>query len=186
TRVPYPFYDTYSVTTTLTREQITTISPTVKYKNNIVIPWREDFEDPSLLLDIISKSDTTINLYEETPFEGLRSGKVVLEGDKLFFEMTSDTTYILPQTGQSIFLELDFKTNSVITTGVYINAGSIVQQSSVLMLNPTDEWKKIYINLTRAVLNTQNPRNFRVFFGILRAENSETVEAYFDNIKLIY
>lgn len=186
TRIPYPFYKEYSTKVNLAREQITTITPRVKYLDNIVIPWREDFEDPSLSIDNGSKSDTIILLEEEMPFEGSHSGRVVLEGDKLFFEMTSDTTYALPQTGDAIFLELDFKTNSTITTGMYINAGTLVQQNAIVMLNPTEEWKKIYINLTKTVLNTINPRNFRIFFGILRSENSETTEAYFDNIKLIY
>jgi hypothetical protein len=56
----------------------------------------------------------------------------------------------------------------------------------LIVLNPTDTWKKIYVNYTVRVSANYNATNFRVYFaGVLRS-NATSDKVLLDNIKLIH
>jgi hypothetical protein len=53
-------------------------------------------------------------------------------------------------------------------------------------LNKSDEWKKVYISMTRAVSEQLNAANYRVYFYSLKPSGSEPLEILIDNMKIIY
>lgn len=187
TRVPYPFYkDKVINDVVLTRKEVTTLRPVVQYDENSIIPWRESFDDSDLRL--AQQGDTTIFLTStQDAFEGAASGRLAMSADSnMFFEATSDTGYVLPRNGQPVFLEMNFKTNHPITIGVYADNPATQYQRALVVLNSTTAWKKIYINLTTAVLNTPQATSYRVFFGTTKAADEEEVIFDIDNLKLIH
>lgn len=184
TRVPYPFFSDFDTTVMLEKEMTDTLSPTVQYHDSIQIPWRESFEDTTLKLKP-KESDTNLIIDNTTPFEGNGSGKVVLEGEKNLFETISDTTYKFPK-GEAVFLELNFKTNVEVKTGIYASTATGEQAMPIVVLNPANHWKKIYINLTNTIGNAHPARNFRVFLSILRNEDEPKAKVYLDNLKVIH
>ncbi|MCF8231234.1 MAG: hypothetical protein K9J27_03515 [Bacteroidales bacterium] len=185
TRIPYPFFSDYDTSgVMLEKEKITTLMPSVQYHDSTKIPWRENFDNSELKLKP-KDSDTNILIDNAAPFEGSGSGKVVLEGKKRIFEAISDTTYQFPR-GEAVFLEMNFKTNIEVKTGIYALTSTGDQQRPIVVLNPTDHWKKIYINLTNSIGNAYPARNFRIFLSILRKENEPEAKVYLDNLKVIH
>jgi hypothetical protein len=185
TRIPYPFFTEDDMVVTLQKEQTTRLSPEVSYKSDIHLNWYENFEDDNIRLDEFG--DTLIIRVQGTDtFEGNGSGKISLNDTNTFYEATTDTSYVLPANGDPVFLEMNFKTNYQVTTGLYALSASMNDQKAIVVLNPTEEWKKIYINLTNAILNSSEASNFRVFFGILRREGDPNATVFVDNLKLIY
>ena len=186
TRIPYPFYADYKTNSvTLAPGEETLVEPFVEYDDNTVFPWKESFDGEDIRLKI--EGDTTIErIYGDEAFDDNGSGRVVLEDSATFFEITPDTGYVLPQNGQPSFLELNFKTNHPITTGLYAENPATSEQKAIVILNPTSEWKKIYINLTSRVLNTTQANSYRIFLGTTRNYDEEPVIFDFDNLKMVH
>lgn len=186
TRIPYPFYADYKISNvTLTPDEVTLIEPSVTYDDNSIFPWKESFDSEEIRVKI--EGDTIIErIYGDEAFDNNGSGRIVLEDSAAFFEITSDTGYVLPQNGQPSFLELNFKTNRQITTGLYAENPATSNQNAIVILNPANEWKKIYINLTSSVLNTPNANSYRIFLGTTRNFEEEPLVFDFDNLKMVH
>ena len=185
TRIPYPFYTDFTAEgVMLEKEKTDTLHPVVQYNDSIQMPLHESFEDSSLSLRS-KESDTTLLIDHMNPFEGSGSGKIVLEGENILYEAISDTSYTLPIQGKYVFLELDFKTNIEVNTGLYEVKNEGEFQKPVVILNPTEQWKKIYINLTNIIGSSYPTRNFKVYLNIFR-QDEQAAEVYLDNLKVIH
>ncbi len=186
TRVPYPFYTDYEISNvTLTKKEITPLQPEVMYQEESIIPWREPFEDNDFRLKETGDTSAFLTPVQEA-FEGSGSGRVVLDMPTAIYEATSDTGYVLPRNGTPIFLEMNFKTNHPVTVGIYADNPATNNQQALVILNPTTTWKKIYINLTSAVLSTPTATSYRIFYGTTKTENEKTAVIDIDNLKLIH
>ena len=98
----------------------------------------------------------------------------------------NDEGYVLPQVGEPVFLEFDYKNNNVFTTGLYVNELSQIIQHPVLNINPSSEWNKIYVNLTPTVSSNTGAIDFNVFFGAVIGSGVDEPRILIDNIKLIH
>ena len=101
-------------------------------------------------------------------------------------EITTFELKNLPQAGASVFLELDYKSNTQFLVGVYVNYPQSVIQKDLLWINPKQEWNKIYVNLTTTISEGINASSFKVFIGMKRDFELEKNELYFDNLKVVY
>ncbi len=188
TRVPYPHYTRWEdKNVVLTKKEVVNLQPQVMYKTDLEFPWRENFERDSVRIRE-NNADTVIMVVpSDEAFEGQGHGKVVLEGERILYEATSDTSYVLPRnTNRFIFLELNFKTNRPVTVGVYAINPATQSPRGIVTLNKTDTWKKIYINLTTTVINTSFATRYKIFFHTSRTPEEEPTIFEVDNIKLIY
>jgi hypothetical protein len=185
TRAKYPFYDYYKSEITLTKDSITVLNPEVFYANADSIIF-EDFESTSLILDTTLNSDTTFFIANDTLFEG-NFGGVHLASPHLTFEIATEKIQ-LPKVGTPVYVELNYKCNTAFQVGVFANYDQppvIIQP--ILTINPKLEWNKIYIDLTSAIINTQDADSHKVFISMSRDINSnEIAELYVDNFKIIY
>lgn len=185
TRVPYPFYDNYETDdVVLTKDAVVELSPEVQYNDDCTIQWSESFEDGTYRL----KNDgDTVMFYTSTAnaFEGASSGRIFLDTDDTFYEATSDTGYAIPSTSEAIFLEANFKTDHAVIVGLYADNPATSYQNPILVFNETDVWKKIYINLTTVILNSESATSFRIYFEVDK-EEGETATVDLDNLKLIH
>lgn len=190
TRIAYPFYEPFILKDiNLVKDSIIIISPGFQYKTSTNFTWLEDFEDLNFSLDSTQKSSVDIELTPlDSPiaFEGSHSGIITLIEDSTFFEIASNNAYVLPQKNTPVVLELNYKSNTVFLVGVFVQGTSTIIQKPVLYINPSEDWNKIYINLTQVVTASDNPIDFKIFFGGMKNQEVDTSTVLLDNIKLLY
>lgn len=188
TRMFYPFFEPIEYNINLVKDSTVQLSPVTSYHPSVNFAWLEDFEDGGISIERTNKSQVDISKTSnpQEVFEGNYSAKIVLDSNRIMFECYTISAYIL--NGNAInFLELNYKNNYDLHVGVFAYLSGETVQRSVLVLNKTDVWKKIYINLTNAVTENITATNFKVFFGILKADgDTEIPTVYLDNIKLIH
>ncbi len=190
TRPIYPFYAEYAGRITLTKEEISSVSPAVYYKPYTKFLWKENFEGITISLTRTAKSDTSFSLVSNA-FDGSKSMVGYLDANRSVFEYASEKAYDLPTNNTPVFLELNYKTNSPIIVGFIAIASGISYPQSVVTLNQTSDeentlnWNKIYINLTANLENYQSVDNFKIFFRVEKPTDISVSEFYLDNIKLV-
>ena len=188
TRMYYPFYEPLEYNIKLVKDSVVHLSPITSYNPAVVFAWMEDFEDGGVSLERTSRSQVDINKTSnhQEVFSGNYSAKIVLDSNRTFFECSTINSYVL--NGNAInFLEMNYKNNCEVNIGVFANSTSQTVQRNILVLNKTNVWKKIYVNLSNAVTENITATNFKVFLGALKDSTSTEIPTiYFDNIKLIH
>lgn len=193
TRVPYPFYQQINKTVNLEREKVTDLGHLkFSYVEGTKFAWKENFEQANLSLDSTSRSEVNFvrtrlpELATAFPFElNEYAAKVVIPNDTAVFECASHDAFELPTDGTSVFLELNYKSNNPFTVGLLIN-GLVTSHRSVLVVNPSSAWNKIYVNFTPTLSSNSDANSFRVFFTAIKSTDDEKAEILFDNIKLVH
>lgn len=188
TRGEYPFYESFQAQVNFIRDTVREVHPKFRYADYCEFVWMEDFEDAVASFQRSSRSDTSmvVTAMAGEVFEGEYSGKVSLTREKFFFECFSSEAFDLPGNGTEVFMEMDFKTNTKVTVGLMVNFLTESTLAPVVILNETDEWKKIYISLKNAVSLYTTAISFNV---LLSATNPETLQEsliLIDNVKLIH
>jgi hypothetical protein len=184
TRTVYPFYESYTTFTTLVPESILTIDPVISYNTLADIVWKEDFEGAAFSIVDSSNTDTVMKITTSTVFEGNKSGIVTLDGTKTLYLGKSSNTYVLPNGGAGVYLELNYKSNNAFVVGGY--AANSTSAQPLLYVNPSDEWNKIYIELTPMASNPSNSNPFRIYIAMAKDGSVDYPELLIDNVKLVY
>lgn len=187
TRNQYHFYTSYNASVNLEKEKIITVTPVINYADYTQFIWKEDFEGNSYSLEKTSRCDASINISKSTgsnAFEGSGSGHFALNPSQVNFEFQTYNEYPLPKDDRDIFLELNFKTNIELTVGLYTKTLSSIYREQIVTLNPTSEWKKVYIYLTSIAQLHADAGGHRIFFAATNSGND--AEIFLDNIKLVY
>ena len=197
TRTINPFYMPYIIEDyVFTEKVVDTVTPSTQYlpidESDINFKWMEDFERQTGF-ETVAYSDTTIIRTDRddpenwTDKEGNShySGYVWIE-DTLTFCITTPELYDLPDQGNSIFLELDYKCTGLFKVGLFAKIAS-EEMIDLVYVNPSEKWNKIYINLGPNITDasSSNPEYFRVFISGATEKNT-VAEYYFDNIKVVY
>jgi len=192
TRVAYPFYNTIILTKTFSENETMNLGTlTTQYDPNTKMEWIENFEDGGISLQkstVNAGSDTNIIKTNQAGyvFEGLYSGVVALDSNMNFFEIETIQKYKLPRGSSPVFLEMDYKINNTVNVGLDAYTSGTPTQISTMVLLPTTQWKKIYINFTPDISNNATADNFRVFFGQFKNTGVTKATLLFDNIKLVH
>ena len=189
TRIYYPFYAPFEQTVTLTRGQISTLVPIVKYSSTATFAWLEDFEGSShdLCMSNGASPDTIMLNDTANVFEGSQSGKVSITGVNSSYFGVGCAEQTLPQGGANVFAELNYNCNAEFNIGVagYTGTGQLVDQVIKITIRSTEgQWNKIYINLTNVVSSITGASKFSLFFSMLN-QTSSTQYFYLDNVKLV-
>jgi hypothetical protein len=194
TRAPYPFYDPFVANVALSQGNITKIENVlVHYGSNTAFLWMENFNSGAISIDTTSASHTHLlktsdtNLIfkhpqEHNPFSAMAS----VTGDLSMFECATINSFDLPKGGRPVFLEMNYKNDYNLTVGLIVQMQGQVIQHPILVLNPSQEWNKIYINLTPTISNFYQSNDFRVFLGFVKSTDAETATIYLDHFKLVH
>lgn len=192
TRVPYPFYQPYSVSEyKFYPDSIRTVKPSTSYRSTAVFAWKEDFENSGFTLENTSQSDTSIFRTEPNSPDALLSnfsafsGKVVLDKDHPTFDVASLSAYELPGLGAPVLLELDCRTDIPVLIGMFTTENSQVVDIPLVYVNESDVWNKLYINLGPNISEHTSATEFKVYFSAT-LDDQENATIFLDNIKLIY
>lgn len=192
TRNIYPFYEDLVLQLNLVRDSIIQWTSTeVSYRSNTLFPWMENFNQSGLSLDTSSLS--TVNILKTNDpnlvfpeQDNSYSGMAILDNDTSVFEVVTNEIFDFPSSGNPVFLEMNYRNNQEIVIGVtYLTSGKLVKRPMV-WLNKTNEWKKVYINLTVPKYDTPNATDFKIFIGALKETGTEDALIYLDNIKLVH
>ena len=95
---------------------------------------------------------------------------------------------VLPKSGAEVYLEIDFKTNNNILTGVLGINSFEIKQNPFIQLNKDQngEWRKIYLDLKEIVSNSTSAEYFEIYLRALIDPENTTGEIYIDNLKILF
>ncbi len=182
-RITYPFYTNYTIDTALDAEGILLINPVVAYKEETIFDWEENFEDIGISIDTSITSNVGIG---DSIVNGSHVARVVLnDSDDIFRAQTVDY-YNFPTAGSPLYLEMDYKINNSFIVGLYINNSNQFLEQPVIYLNPTDKWKKIYIDLTYFSSMNNSASLYYVFFKANKTDSTDRSVILFDNLRLLH
>jgi len=199
TRIWYPFYQPYVIQEIDFKPGLVdTVRPTTRYYDiddgYLHFKLMEDFESPQIKFTKTGQSDTTItkvsrmddpNAWMGDLAHSVYSGHVWLGDTIENFCIATDPIYGLPNQGDYILLEIDYKCDVEFEVGLYAKTSNGIEMFELVYLRPTDVWKKTYINIGPTVTNNQTASYFKIFLAGSILEG-ETADFYFDNIKLVY
>ena len=199
-RFVYRMLTGYEIERELTPNEMDTIRPKTTYRDNAKFVWIEDYE--SGVISTVPSSRQTSNdsivfidsfhpnAFRPAGINSKRTGyiRVNASATDVIFEHLTIEKFILPRLGADVYLELDYKCNVPLQIGLYAEKQFQIEQIPFILLNPTEEWNKIYINLKPETSEFPPSTPVQIFFGFLKSgtEPDKTVEVFLDNIKLGY
>ncbi len=196
---PYPFVERYEEVVNLAPGEVHYLNaandsvPFTQYTANAQVVVLEDFDGVGLALTTSNRADTgifrTSNPIEIFPAplgeSNPSSGKAVMPARASVFEVITNNAYELPRGGASVYLEINYKTEMPLVTGIIANLVTQPVQTPVVTLNPNTGWNKAYINLNSEV-SAYNAIDYRIFIGAIKSDNEADLEILVDNLKLVY
>jgi len=191
----YPFYQNFETTLELRKARTDTIRPVTAYRGNAQFLFVEDFERSGhLFRDIkVGAPDTRVDRVQQDAFEGGFSGFLEIDIDQPEVLIATNRRFSYPEElVPTVYLEMNYKSQGLAGFGIIGYPEPGAGEAEVLLsagFRPSEEWNKIYFNLTRVMAN----RNFLeyqvVFQAAIPQEDgtyiSENVRIWLDNIKLI-
>ncbi len=192
TRSAYPFFTEIKREVNFIRDSVITLNDVfVNYHNNTVFPWMENFELAGFSIDTTSKSTVNISKTNDPSmifpgYGGSWAGFVQLTADSSVFEASTKEKFTFPGNGSSIFLEMDYKINHPLVVGVFYTSSGMWVQRPLIVLNETDVWKKVYVNLSVPKYDTPNATDFQIFIGAQKESTTNDAIFLFDNLKLVH
>jgi len=148
-RTFYPFYEPYRVSKELKSAETIPINPTVGYDNALTqIPWNENFDGGAIKFEHDDAIKYGFIKDSKTPIEGVFCGLIEMDSStNLFYEVSVDEIAKPENITQGYFLEMNFKSDLYFTLVLIINNKGEIIPLPLVEINPTKEWKKIYLDL---------------------------------------
>ena len=191
TRIKYPFYKAYETSVNLEPAQTDTLIPQFTYMSGIYI-YEKDFEGGNFLVEN-SSNDGTFTSTNNTDyvFEGDRSGWGHLDAGQthLYFR---DDQHFTWQSGQTVFLELNYSCNNSFAVGFLSTKGGNLNKTTALTINPsiagdglTPNWKKIYIDFGYVLQQNAGSSYHQFYIEAIPTNSTQPVNLFIDNMKWV-
>ncbi len=194
----YPFYTTYNtnIIAVLGETNILNVKTSydplsVKFPSEAVSQFPEEFEGVGTIFKTTLNSDVDTIIRTDNPnlvFDGNFSMLMELDATKDFMEFETEKAYSLPNNSRPVYLEVNYRTDVNLNIGLYVinNNGTEVTESSVITMLPTNnEWKKLYLNLTKTVSSFTNSK-YKVYFKAAHNSGNATSQVLIDNFRVMY
>lgn len=191
-RIIYPFYEINRRDIALTPDAVTPISAdstvTFNYFSDGITFYIEDFENNlESVLEGLPANNVQFNFIDSPPEDVSRGQSLKIELNSeanVFYAATTWNMTNLP-TGINMYLEIDYKGNHPVDIGI-ITRDNPNEKVFAAGLNPTDEWTKIYIELTDEISEQITNNVFDVFLESRLDEGESNRTIYIDNIKFLH
>lgn len=162
---------------------------TFTYIDNAIFDFVESFESQGHIftLDLDDDVETYIEATSETAIAGSKSGKISLSTTNNNIGVATIFNYERSQnSGSDSYLEMDYKCDIPFFVGViYVQEGQEVIQP-LLVINPQEDWNKIYVDFTE-ILTSPVLETYRVYFTTdLEPLNETSGEIFLDNLKFVH
>tara|TARA_B110000444_G_scaffold53597_1_gene49588 strand:+ start:935 stop:1858 length:924 start_codon:yes stop_codon:yes gene_type:complete len=201
TRSIYPFYQicdlylfngqTYvsssSNSVELFLDSTVTVKAITQYADDVEFIFIEDFEDAGAVLEATSISDTMMfpTVDDSLVFEGEVSGVIYLDDTNDFFELISSEFVPIPSIYNQTMLEMNYRCDNSFKLGIAVRdaQSGLINKYESIQINPSENWNKIYIQMTNQVNLGNSSDEFGIFLGAIKNSSQESATFYFDNIK---
>ncbi|MBE9469034.1 MAG: hypothetical protein IMY72_12045 [Bacteroidetes bacterium] len=180
----YPFFNSYQIDTIIQAEKTINLNPILQYHDNVNFILSENFEGNGSSLETIEKSDATISFVNSNVFDGNFSAGIFLNEDDTLFECQTIDAFRLPNDRSPIFFEMNYKNNNKFYVGLLIYTQSKIIHNPIIIINESENWNKIFIDLANTVNDYPEAYKFRLFIGAIN-NNKQNTELYLDNLKLL-
>lgn len=190
TKKIYPFCKPYEVIMDLEAGQSYDINPTTYYLTECHF-WLEDFADPSIKLDPHPESNATLMRENNASIAltGFYGHVHLTTSDSLWVASTAGEMH-LPGGGAEVYLEIDYRNDNSLMTGLQAFASTGMTDHPNIALNPQSTsgmiWKKIYIDLRELVSYNVNANYFKHYFSTVIDGGKSSSDIYIDNIRVVY
>jgi hypothetical protein len=183
----YPFYTTHFFERPLTRNEVEVLNLVFEYREDAKIVFNETFEfGNNFTFDEDGDPASFMGVSDSEVFEGERSGHISLKDSVDIAEVGTAITFTeWPSNGSPIFMEVNFKADIELVVGLTGTLGNGSVKNYFFVLNPTDEWKKVYIDLTFQVIDS-GLASYKVLFSAGLQESQSEGDIYIDNVKIIH
>jgi hypothetical protein len=188
TRTSYPFYNPYEQTINIESEKVVSVNPVIKYYPGVIAAWLEAFENSNISL--VSGPGTSIEMSkllsgDANNYEGI-SGIIQLDESQTYFQVVTDTSFLLPKDQTPIFLEMNYKCNNTFSVGLIAVTSSSNYPVPVITFNVKPTWNKVYIELASIVKLYPDAFYFKVYIEAYKNTGVNVADFYFDNFKLLH
>ena len=184
----YNFYNRYQLEVDLSPGRVDSIFPVTSYTDFAVFPFLEDFEVSNAFLDDRDGNpDTKVEVISgDDVFEGNRSGYIRLDEDNAYIEVASLPILTnLPTNSSDVFLEFDYKTNTLLYIGLVGSAQGLPGQAeTIIALKEKEEWNKLYLELSQ-ILFLSDLDGYQILISALHSNGADPTEIFLDNFKIV-
>ena len=187
TRIPYLYTQDYTGTLELFPDSQVHLNPTISFHDDINFPWIEDFEGVGLALSETTISDGRLERIDnEDAFDG-ESFKLSLSESQLIVECRFSEAQPLPAGGTPVMMEFTYRSNHTLIAGIFSRDQTGTFQVPIIVLSPSEDWNRVYVNLTDIVSSNSGFFEHQPYFGFIRDEDHEG-EAFviLDNIRVLH
>lgn len=193
TRVPYPMVKPVEMEIDLHKDSVQAVSVSCEYFSTSKFALIEDYESINMAFEptVNNTADWRVSEKGTDPanyiFEGNHSGLGVLDEDHNRLQIITKQMYEgLPKKGTPVFIELDFKCSTTVVLSLIAYKHGIGESSDIIYLNPTEDWKKIYVNLTSTLSYDVNHYEYKFLISANHAYDKEESIVLIDNFKIVY
>ncbi|MFN7014112.1 MAG: hypothetical protein ACK4ON_07565 [Bacteroidia bacterium] len=189
TRVNYLLYKPFTTRLNFTPLSQHKITPRYTYHDNLKFPFKEDFETSNSFENYISSDTSIIRVSNpDLVFEGNFSGALYLDTEKNYFKAkaVSANKFKLPDSGKTVFLEMNYKCNNTFAIGFGSQYNVDAIETLLIILNPSPNWNKIYINFTEEASKNATANEHFFYIEALLNPGIEKAEIFIDNLKIVH
>lgn len=185
TRQPYYFFKPIAFTQAVEAGKTYSYSPVFEYISSAKFPVTENFELSGVLFQNAGNpGDSSYSIVTNPSLVYGGTGKSLFLGmsdAKPTAEIVTTSSSAVPLSGARIYMELNYKCNQEIVVGVI--GGT--ERRDAIVLNATDNWKKIYIDLTKVVNTTPTYSYYKFYISAAKNANVANPAIYIDNVKVV-
>ncbi|MFN0014576.1 MAG: hypothetical protein ACKVU2_08515 [Saprospiraceae bacterium] len=193
----YPFLARHESKVTFVPGQTTTLQPATSYLPEAIFPWSADratFNTTTVVLE--NRDGDTATDFELTTvgaYEG-RSVKMAVDTAHTLIEIATEAVNNLPDNGEKpVWLELHYRNDMPFELWLLGTEGSGSNELAqpIYQFVPSENWNKIYFNLTEFLVSMQQDK-YRLFFRTALRKNVSGAydqlkgEVLLDNMRLIH
>jgi hypothetical protein len=81
---------------------------------------------------------------------------------------------------------MNYKCDGRFYVGLVSNNITGLTYNTLILLNPSTNWNKIYLNFTKLVRQNGSANGYKIFFYLQREPEDVENTVYLDNIKLVH
>jgi hypothetical protein len=185
TRTIYPGYRPFATTKNLIPLKIDTIQPRTFYNSYLKFVLSEDFELSNAFENLFN-ADTSFYLDTITPFEGRRSLAWTTSDSFPTVNFENKTDLVILGGGRASFMELDYKCNVPFSIYLDVTSAGGFTPYQFFVVNPKENWNKIYLNLSPAIAELPADAKIRLRFYSVHTETGKQSWGEIDNVKIFY
>jgi len=183
----YPFYDSFILEKDITKGNVEEIDLVFNYGSAVKFALVSDFESGNDFgYDADEDGNLGIVASSTDVFEGSKSGLIALDEDNLFTEIGTSLSFEnLPSNGSPVFMELDYKNDVDLNVGLIGFLGNTPIKNYNLVLNPSEEWNKVYVDFSFVIQESQLD-SYKILLGAGIDAGGEPANVFIDNVKLVH